>query len=521
MDKNRFAKKRLCALAAALLPIFSCSAVRAEIVPQRITLSIEQREVTDEPHRGETDGSYGGGEVDYSKVKVITHLRDGRPVSELEILDTLAAEVVGTDEKVSYKWQGSMDGVNWSSTDKSTSNQYLIDYSNNYKYLRCVAKVGRLSFRGEAVTVPTRSMAAPAKGEGDAEHQLGKAQEYSNPDYIFKVGGAGFVMLDEHDNSDAAFYVTTTEAYGDAMNSYAASKEGYPGSKCVSAHGVYTVADDGNSIGRMLTTLGNNYTFFGDNSNKFYALPQEMSEYISEKVAYPFWSSNWLRTKNFYTSPQTADIWMLAWDDFIKYSDRLGYKDNLFDVGGEYYFLRDGSPIEAWYANCVVTKDGMSACVKNGVGVIRPAFFLKEDFFKNVKLDSLSSCGEGVLRELRRMYSFDDLKQLYTAEELSCAGFADGKAENTQSKHFAAEVTLEEDSSLAANVRLRNNGGGNEAVTIVFLAYDEEEKICGIKTEKTETVQSGTLEKSYSLDELSGIGGVGRIDVFVLPGFAQ
>ena len=104
---------------------------------------------------------------------------------------------------------------------------------------------------------------------------------------------------------------------------------------------------------------------------------------------------------------------------------------------------------------------------------------------------------------------------------MATAALAAGKAENTQSKHFDAEVTLEEDSSLAANVRLRNNGGGNESVTIVFLAYDEEEKICGIKTEKTETVQSGTLEKSYSLDELSGIGDVGRIDVFVLPGFAQ
>lgn len=498
----------------------SCSALAAGLIDEAV-LEVQTADKTEnivfqtlnEKEPVSEGKAPSAGEVDYSKVWVETSLRSGGAATDAGILDVVSARLIGTDEVVSYRWQGSMDGVNWSAIDGETSDSFFITYDTTYKYVRCVIKAGRLSFRGEKVEVPTRKMAAPAWGEGDDSHHLGTERENSNPDYIFRLDGKGFVLLEDFDNPEAAFYVTTTESYGDAINASTGAKQGVPSSKSVSAHGIYTEATDGSNIGQLLTTIGNNFAFFGEDHDTMHTLPGGIIKNISEDVMYPFWSSGWLQNRHFYKSPKAADVWMLAWDDFLRYSDRLGYKDNVFDVGGDSYFTRDGSPIDGWYANCMVTSTGSSACIKNAVGVIRPAFFLSEDFFKTVKLDDLTSVGKGVLEIMKSRYSMDELSMLYSGTELAKAGFS-GQASGGQDILTTGKVSLKAATMAVAKVTLKNDTDEAFDAVSAFLAYDKDGMLDDVRLVTGNIAAGGSTEASCNVHEWTDASDIYKLNVF-------
>lgn len=498
------------ALSVFVSVICVCSSVSANVMLDKVTLDVQKQSGAEQivlekyiPVQPSAGTENSNKDIDYSKVKAVISLKDGRSADKAEILDTLVARLEGTDELVTYKWQGSMDNVNWSTIAGATTSEYWITYENKYSFARCVVKAGRLSFRSDAIKLPTRTMAEPAWEVGDESHKLPETRANSNPDYIFHLDGKGFVMLDDHANSDAAFYITTTDAYGDAVNALQAQKAKIPSNKAVSAHGIYTVASDGSSIGQMLTTFGNNYSFYGDDSNTNYALPGGIIDYATEKIAYPFSSSYWLRTRNFYISPQPASIWMLAWDDFIKYSDRLGYKDNLFDVGGTYYFLRDGSPIDGWYANCVVTDQGQSTTVTYGTGVVRPAFFLKEDFFKNVKLDSLKDTGDGVLEAMRSRYYIEDLSHLYSINELMSAGFQSKDGSNSNLMVSDKVSPLNSATDATVNVSVKNDSDVAKKAVTLLRAFDKNGKIVDVELVSITANAGNTTDAKYNVKDIT------------------
>ena len=500
-----------------------CSGVNASVILDKVTLDVQNQSGVEQivlekyiPIKPSTDTEKFGKDVDYSKVKAVINLKDGRSADKVEILDTLVAKLEGTDELVTYKWQGSKDNVNWSTIAGATGFEYWITYENKYNFVRCVIKAGRLSFRSDAVKLPSRTMAEPAWEIGDESHKLPENRASSNPDYIFHLDGKGFVMLDDHVNSEATFYITTTEAYGDAVNAYYAQKNGVPSNKAVSAHGIFTVASDGSSIGQMLTTFGNNYNFYGDDRNITCALPNGIIDYATQKIAYPFSSSYWLRTRHFYVSPQNAGIWLLAWDDFVKYSDRLGYKDNLFDVGGTYYFLRDGSPIDGWYANCVVTDQGQSTTVTYGTGVVRPAFFLKEDFFKNVKLDSLKETGDGVLEAMQSRYYIEDLSHLYSIDELMSAGFKSKDGSETNLMVSDKVASLNSATDVTVNVSVKNDADVEKETIILFSAFDKNGKIVDAEIVSLTANAGNTTDAEQSMKDIAQSKEVCNISAMLL-----
>jgi len=514
-------KRFLYSVAALVVAMtYLCCGVSAAIIENAV-LEIKQSDKVEtitlqeiKPKQAANDTSVDAdAEVDYSKVWVETSLRSGGKVSDVSTLDTVTAKLIGTNEVVSYRWQGSMDGVNWSAIDGETSDSFHITYDTVYKYVRCIIKAGRLNFRGEAVEVPVRKMAAPAWDEGDASHHLGIERENSNPDYIFRLDGKGFVLLEDFDNPDVAFYVTTTESYGDAINASIGSKQGVPSSKSVSAHGIYTEATDGSNIGQLLTTIGNNFAFFGEDHDTMHTLPGGIIKNISEDVMYPFWSSGWLQNRHFYKSPKAADVWMLAWDDFLRYSDRLGYKDNVFDVGGDSYFTRDGSPIDGWYANCMVTSTGSSACIKNAVGVIRPAFFLSEDFFKTVKLDDLTSVGKGVLEIMKSRYSMDELSMLYSGTELAKARFL-GQASGGQDILTTGKVSLKAATMAVTKVTLKNDTDEAFDAVSAFLAYDKDGMLDDVRLVTGNIAAGGSTEASCNVHEWTDASDIYKLNVF-------
>lgn len=93
--KRNIIFEKMCVLCLTVLTV-SQAAVWASPYPDKITIN------TTKANTDKTTSA--SSEVDYSKVRVITQLRSGGEVSGLRILDTLTAEVVGTDENADFKW---------------------------------------------------------------------------------------------------------------------------------------------------------------------------------------------------------------------------------------------------------------------------------------------------------------------------------------------------------------------------------------------------------------------------------
>ena len=73
-----------------------------------------------------------------------------------------------------------------------------------------MVNTGSAVVESEVITIGKETECS-APGTADAPKTLTNSQN-SNPDYIFKVGSRGFVLLDTKNNDTAKYYVTTTES---------------------------------------------------------------------------------------------------------------------------------------------------------------------------------------------------------------------------------------------------------------------------------------------------------------------
>ena len=338
-------------------------------------------------------------------------------------------------------------------------------------------------YKSSAVEVLEETTKAPGNVKPDKEHNLFGERENSNEKYIFYVDDKGFIILNDYCNKESEFYVTTTQAYGDAINSYCGRSETDVNSnkikanKFVSAHGALGQESDGSDLSQLLLGNGNDLSIVSDGEGGEYALPISVSEYVSRNINFKFWSAGWLKNRHFYNSPQKGNVWFLCWDDFVTYSDRLGYRDDVFENGGDCYFLRDTTPNENWYSNSVMTKDGVSKPLDNAKGLVRPAFYLKRDFFLNTKID-LNKAGEGVIDILKNHYTTEELSTLYSAKELSDYGF---KSEGLF-KRFFLNYTEKFDK---VEILLKNNQKEPRKITVLIGILNTDGRLVGALSDLT------------------------------------
>ena len=161
----------------------------------------------------------------------------------------------------------------------------------------------------------------------------------------------------------------------------------------------------------------------------------------------------------------------------MTYGDRLGYRDDVFENGGDCYFLRDTTPNENWYSNSVMTKDGVSKPLDNAKGLVRPAFYLKRDFFLNTKID-LNKAGEGVIDILKNHYTTEELSSLYSAKELSDYGF---KSEGLF-KRFFLNYTEKFDK---VEILLKNNQKEPRKITVLIGILNTDGRLVGALSDLT------------------------------------
>ncbi|MDR0406390.1 MAG: hypothetical protein LBH54_06260, partial [Clostridiales bacterium] len=114
----------------------------------------------------------------------------------------------------------------------------------------------------------------------------------------------------------------------------------------------------------------------------------------------------------------TCGIAVLSHTEWTRNIEKIGYGG----VGGD-WFLRTPNSVTGGQVLLVNASAGSIGGVSFGANrSVRPCFWLHRDFFKEVRLN-LDATGEAVFAVMRRSYAFEELRGLYSVEELLRMGF--------------------------------------------------------------------------------------------------
>ena len=229
----------------------------------------------------------------------------------------------------------------------------------------------------------------------------------------FTVDGKGFVLLDE---DESAYYVTTTDAYGDMETISDGTEGGFenPTGKQIN----YDSYKSDAFLNGDFLTKGNNFTALGNDTTTYYKLPQGIIDNIDNNHV-------WKRFVNDYRSgtgvqrEYTTGVSLLSWTDFTTYAGKLGAVDGFLNSdasNADMYFLRDtnnwgGDSALAMFCTADKKCKHWGRYVRP-YGFLRPAFYLKKDFFKTTKIN-LATMGKNVKDAIRTVCTDDELIELY------------------------------------------------------------------------------------------------------------
>lgn len=253
------------------------------------------------------------------------------------------------------------------------------------------------------------------------------------------VNGKRFSLLDINPNGGSSkYFILAANSYGDTRFYGADGTVKY-----YTKAGAHFNADDKKSVANAL-----NYEHIGkENPSGNDYLKASTIQTLDKKIVKYIDVNHLWKTEpdRFYQTGSTASgcyettcgVALLSYSELLKYKDKIGYGimgNNSTDFGtaGTMWKLRT----TADYASQSVVglgvamtskdnKEGYVGKVGNG-GYnfwIRPCFWLNNDFFKNVKLN-LTHTGAEVKKALKNNYTYEDLKGIYSADELTQIGLA-------------------------------------------------------------------------------------------------
>ena len=456
-----------------------------------------------------------------SPIKVTTAVRSGIPLEDVKLLDTLTASV-SDGEATEYKWQMRMsEGDNWTGIEGATSNEYIVSAAQAGAQVSCAAKVNDGWFYSEAVQIPNYEV--NATGDGIAVPE-GTVTATASADK-FTVDGKEFILLDTFDNDASTYYVTTTDAYGDM-------KLKTDGEWWI-LEGKEINYDAYNAIAFLngdFLTKGNNFTSLGNDKTTYYKLPQKIIDNINQNhVWWRFVNDH--RKQEGVKSTYQAGVSFLSWMDFTTYAGKLGAVDGFSNsnvANADVYFLRDtnnwGGDLSLALFSAADKQCKHWGQYVRQYGLLRPAFYLKKDFFKNTKLD-LNATGENVLAAMRSNYCIEDLSHLYSMQELCEKGFSP--------RNYAMKASLEytgtDGGTLsglngAANVKaaVTIESGKQEAkdAVLILKAVDSKNELY-ISTKSVTIAANGETHEEISLNELKNMTDECQIDVFLWENFSS
>ena len=271
-------------------------------------------------------------------------------------------------------------------------------------------------------------IAAVPAGAAEAEY-IPAGNDFATPDVTadmtpasdkFTIDGKGFVLLDTFDNDASTYYVTTTDAYGD-MEAISEGTEGgfeNPAGKQIN----YDAYKSDAFLNGEFLTKGNNFTSLSNDKTTYYKLPQGIIDNINKNHVWKRFVND-TRTGAGVLREYTTGVSLLSWTDFTTYAGKLGVVDGFLNSNAsnaDVYFLRDtnnwgGDSALAMFCTADKKCKHWGQYVRR-YGFLRPAFYLKKDFFKTTKIN-LATMGENVREAIRTACTDAELIELYGARD--------------------------------------------------------------------------------------------------------
>ncbi len=466
-----------------------------------------------------------------SSIKVTTAVRSGAELTNVKLLDTLTASVSG-GVATEYKWQMQTGAGDWTDIEGATSNEYIVSAAQAGAKVSCAAKVNNGWFYSEAVQIPNYAVKAT---DNEIAVPEGTVTATASADK-FTVDGKEFILLDTFDNDASTYYVTTTDAYGDMK----LKTDG----EWWNLSGKEINYDAYNAIvflnGDFLTK-GNNFTSLGNDTTTYHKLPQGIIDNINQN--HVWWRFvNDTRKQEGVKSTYQAGVSFLSWTDFTTYAGKLGAVDGFLNsdalkvsdalkddtLKADTYFLRDTNNWggdSALAVFCTADKKCMHwGQYARAYGLVRPAFYLKKDFFKNTKLD-LNATGENVLAAMRSNYCIEDLSHLYSMQELYEKGFSPRnyamKASLTYTGTDGGTLSgLNGAANVKAAVTIESGKQEAKDAVLILKAVDSKNELY-ISTKSVTIAANGETHEEISLNELKNMTDGCQIDVFLWENFSS
>ncbi len=271
-------------------------------------------------------------------------------------------------------------------------------------------------------------IAAVPAGAAEAEY-IPTGNDFATPDVTadmtpasdkFTIDGKGFVLLDTFDNDESAYYVTTTDAYGDMETISEGTEGGFenPAGKQIN----YDAYKSDAFLNGEFLTKGNNFTSLSNDKTTYYKLPQGIIDNINKNHVWKRFVND-TRTGAGVLREYTTGVSLLSWTDFTTYAGKLGAVDGFLNSNAsnaDVYFLRDtnnwgGDSALAMFCTADKKCKHWGQYVRR-YGFLRPAFYLKKDFFKTTKIN-LATMGENVREAIRTACTDAELIELYGARD--------------------------------------------------------------------------------------------------------
>lgn len=225
---------------------------------------------------------------------------------------------------------------------------------------------------------------------------------------IFSIDGTSqeFVLLETTDSDTSTFFVFAKDFYGNMPFDTGGSP-------------VFDPTNTKN-VGFWLNNGLLSSGFVGEN-RKTFRLPDGIIEHIDTNHEWKIEAG-----ENTPAHSVTCGVCLPSQEEVLKHKDKIGVEDGIKDADvytAHGWMLRDVyiGPLSFRYnapAEGLAGFGDIFSWDTAGKGIaIRPVFYLDREFFKEVKLD-LNNIGANVISMFKKMYSMDELQNIYTDEEL-------------------------------------------------------------------------------------------------------
>lgn len=291
-------------------------------------------------------------------------------------------------------------------------------------------------------------------------------REKSDENYIFRVKGSDqrFLLLDTGNDGNSKFLLMGIDFYGKSAFDESGYQRFDPDASSNIAY----------KLNKKLTTEG----LKEGHTKKIYKLPENVVEHIDFNHT---WTTEGGKKDGDcpYEYKVKCGVALLSQTEFLKYQDKIGWRDELFDKKytptGLAWLLRTGrSTAEMAVLRSDINNKTTSWLIRDTNVQIRPVFWVDRSFFANVAID-LETAGKYVKDIFKQYHTVGELKEIYSEAEIY--DYLDYTApiqlSGTLSVNGKGAKNINGAEYLSAEIHVVNHLAAAQSGIIVVTYYDE------------------------------------------------